>query len=88
MCGKTNGANKWDYIRGDGIVLRITESGTAKGGGEIEDRKVERSEGSREGGEVLIEGLVENGELGNEGGVPRVERGEVGYGRIVEYIGS
>jgi hypothetical protein len=37
---------------------------------------------------VLIEGLVESGELGNKGGVPRVERREVVYGRIVENIGS
>jgi hypothetical protein len=88
MCGKANGANEWDDIGGDGIVLRVTESSAAKGGGEIKDGKVERGEGSREGGEVLIEGLVESGELGNKGGVPRVERREVVYGRIVENIGS
>ena len=35
---------------------------------------------------MLIEGLVECGELSDEGGVPRVERWEVGYIGVVVNI--
>jgi hypothetical protein len=34
---KTNGANEWDYVGRDGIVLMVMESGATEGGGEVED---------------------------------------------------
>jgi hypothetical protein len=86
MCGETNGADEWNYIGGDGIVLGIAEASAAKGGRELKNGEVERGEGSGERGEVLIEGLIENGELGDERGVPRIEGWEVIYVGVMENI--
>ena len=47
---KTNGAKKGDDIGGDGIVLRVTKSNSAEGGGKVKNGEVEWSKGSREGG--------------------------------------
>ena len=37
MGGKADGANEGNDIGGDGIVLGVAETGTSKGGGEVED---------------------------------------------------
>jgi hypothetical protein len=56
--------DEWDDVGGDGIVLRVAKPNTTERGREVvEDRKVEWGKRSREGGEVLVEGLVKSREL-------------------------
>ena len=88
MSGETNGTNEGGGVRGDGIMLEISEASATKGCREVKDGEVEGGKGSGKGGKVLIEGLVEDGKLGDEGGVPRVERWEVVDVGMMEDIGS
>ncbi len=69
-------------------MLRITKANSTEGGREAKNGEGEWSEGSREGSEMLVKSVVEGGQLGDEGGIPGMEGGEVVDVGIVEDVCS